>query len=206
MTVVVHAHKLCALEKTYEAQLNDVPPTFSDGSVSAGRGVHLERLGPSWVSLTLAHAGMRLILRQHGDALSVALRVPSSVVGDSRQLCLGGCPAREKVMAVPPNDVRQWQRDEAEAACRSANLSGPYWDVCLFDVFTMGLKAWAAAAGAAVADLRELGAATPVRLELQRSPGGAAAPSSSSPLALVVVAVVVLACSRCWERPPSCLG
>lgn len=87
MTVVVHSHGPCALEKTYEAQLRDLPSVFKDGTTSAGRGVELTTPELDLVELTLYHAGVRLRIRQHGDFLSVTLRMPTQIADMGTPLC-----------------------------------------------------------------------------------------------------------------------
>ncbi|CAN7999554.1 unnamed protein product, partial [Ixodes hexagonus] len=187
VVVVVHSHGSCALEKTYEAQIRDLPSVFKDGTTSAGRGVELTTPELDLVELTLSHAGVRLRIRQHGDYLSVALRMPTGIAGEGRQICSQGCPARELLPEL--RDVEKWRREEAEASCRKANLTGAYWDACVFDVLSTGDTRSADAASAAVADLRNLGASAPSREA--PSPSDASACRAS-------LAVIALAGTLAW--------
>lgn len=198
VTVVIHAHGGCAMEKTYEADIKDnpLPAVFVDGSPSAGKGVRLAPLSSSRVELVLSHAGVRLLIRRQGDFLSVALRLPSSLAGDQPlQLCLRGCSSSERVQA--PHGEPAWRLEEADAACRAANLTGAYRDACVFDVLATGQKDMAAeASGAAVADLQELGAAAAPHVVQQ--PSVAAARGAS------VTAVVANLLLIAWLRAGSC--
>lgn len=187
VTVVVRSHGSCALEKTYEAQIRDLPSVFKDGTTSAGRGVELTTPELDVVELTLSHAGVRLRIRQHGDYLSVALRMPMQIVGEGMLLCSQGCPTRE--LLSEPRNVEHWRRQEAESSCSRVNLTGAYWDACVFDVLSTGDTRSADAASAAVADIRNLGAPAPSR--------GAQSPSDASTwrASLTVVALSgILAC------------
>lgn len=198
VTIGIHAHGSCAMEKTYEADIKDnpLPTVFVDGSPSAGKGVRLTPLNSSFVELVLSHAGVRLLIRQQGDFLSVALRLPSSLAGDQpSQLCLGGCSLSERVQV--PQGEPAWRLEEADAACRAANLTGAYRDACVFDVLATGQKEMAAEAGAAaVADLKELGAAAAPQVIQQPS---AAALGSAS--ATAIVANLLL---TAWLHSGSC--
>ncbi|EEC01612.1 secreted protein, putative [Ixodes scapularis] len=115
VTVVVHSHGSCALEKTYEAQLRDLPSVFKDGTTSAGRGVELTTPELDLVELTLYHAGVRLRIRQHGDFLSVTLRMPTQIADMGTPLCSQGCPTRELLPEL--HNVEQWRRENAESSC-----------------------------------------------------------------------------------------
>uniref|UniRef100_A0A1E1XID9 Putative conserved secreted protein n=1 Tax=Amblyomma aureolatum TaxID=187763 RepID=A0A1E1XID9_9ACAR len=171
VTVVIRAHGGCAMEKTYEADIKDnpLPRVFADGATLAGKGVRLMALSPNRVELLLTHAGARLLIRRQGDFLSVALRLPSTLAGEQPlQLCLRGCSASERLPA--PHGEPAWLLEEADVACRAANLTGAYLDACVFDVLATGQKDMAAeASGAAVADLQELGATTAHRIVQQPS-------------------------------------
>lgn len=198
VTVVIHAHGGCAMEKTYEADIKDnpLPTVFVDGSPSAGKGVRLTPLSSSRVELVLSHAGVRLLIRQQGDFLSVALRLPSSLAGDQPlQLCLRGCSPSERVQV--PEGEPAWRLEEADAACRAANLTGAYRDACVFDVLATGQKDMAAeASGAAVADLKELGAAAAPQVVQQPS----VAAQRRASVAAVVANLLLIA----WLRSGSC--
>uniref|UniRef100_A0A224Z7I4 RGM domain family n=1 Tax=Rhipicephalus zambeziensis TaxID=60191 RepID=A0A224Z7I4_9ACAR len=198
VTVVIHAHGGCAMEKTYEADIKDnpLPTVFVDGSPSAGKGVRLTPLNSSCVELVLSHAGVRLLIRQQGDFLSVALRLPSSLAGDQPlQLCLRGCSPSERVQV--PQGEPAWRLEEADAACRAANLTGAYRDACVFDVLATGQKEMAAeASAAAVADLKELGAAAAPQVVQQPS----AATQGRASAAAVVANLLLIA----WLHSGSC--
>ncbi|XP_037563388.1 repulsive guidance molecule B-like isoform X2 [Dermacentor silvarum] len=198
VTVVIHAHGGCAMEKTYEADIKDnpLPTVFVDGSPSAGKGVRLAPLSSSRVELVLSHAGVRLLIRRQGDFLSVALRLPSSLAGDQPlQLCLRGCSSSERVQA--PLGEPAWRLEEADAACRAANLTGAYRDACVFDVLATGQKDMAAeASGAAVADLLELGAAAEPHVVQQ--------PSVAAERRASVTAVLANLLLIAWLRAGSC--
>ncbi|KAL3207440.1 hypothetical protein MRX96_039693 [Rhipicephalus microplus] len=198
VTIGIHAHGGCAMEKTYEADIKDnpLPTVFVDGSPSAGKGVRLTPLNSSFVELVLSHAGVRLLIRQQGDFLSVALRLPSSLAGHQpSQLCLQGCSLSERVQV--PQGEPAWRLEEADAACRAANLTGAYRDACVFDVLATGQKEMAAeASAAAVADLKELGAAAAPQVIQQPS---AAALGSAS--AAAIVANLLL---TAWLHSGSC--
>lgn len=200
VTVVIHAHGGCAMEKTYEADIKDnpLPTVFVDGSPSAGKGVRLAPLGSGHVELVLSHAGARLLIRRQGDFLSVALRLPSTLAGDqSLQLCLRGCSSSERVLA--PHGEPAWRLEEADAACRAANLTGAYRDACVFDVLATGQKDMAAeASGVAVADLKELGAAAAPHVIQQPS----VATDRRASFAAVMANLMLIA----WLHSGSCSG
>ncbi|KAG0432910.1 hypothetical protein HPB47_020400 [Ixodes persulcatus] len=141
------------------------------------------------VELTLYHAGVRLRIRQHGDFLSVTLRMPTQIADMGTPLCSQGCPTRELLPEL--RNVEQWRREKAESSCTKVNLTGAYWDACVFDVLSTEdarSAEVAGAASAAVADLRSLGASPPVRES--RSP-------SEAPVRRASAAVVAL--SESWH-------
>lgn len=203
VTVLIRAHGSCAMEKHYEVQIKDnpLPTVFVDGTTSAGEGVLLAPLGPNRVQITLNHAGVRLIIGRQGDFLSVSLRLPAALVGQphSQELCLRGCPSRER-LATTPEGEPAWLLKEADVACRGANLTGAYLDACVFDGLATGQTDMAAeASAAAVADLKELGA-TMAHHAVQEPSGTAGREASAT---AVVSGLLLLAWLRAgfWTEP-----
>ncbi|XP_076842954.1 hemojuvelin [Brachyhypopomus gauderio] len=139
ITIIFKNSRECAEQQIYQAELNNVPPAFVDGSTSSGerRGQHsllVRTEAPGLhAEIRAAHIGTTLVVRQSGRALGLSVRAPRAVVESHEpeqdlQLCVWGCPASQRLQRpVAPPDTH--------AHC-SALLPARdvYYQACLFDV------------------------------------------------------------------------
>lgn len=119
ITIIIKGGSDCAPERTYEATVDSVPPSFVDGSQWGGplpagissTDVGLENLVPvrivdkepgRHVEIHARHLGATLIVRQVGRYLTFSARLPRDIAeqGAGReglQLCVKGCPLSERI-------------------------------------------------------------------------------------------------------------
>ncbi|XP_049964608.1 repulsive guidance molecule B-like [Schistocerca serialis cubense] len=169
--------------KTYEATADaPLPATFVDGTQrSAGGNVQLSvHEEGRRVELWVRHVDALVVVRRAGRYLAFSARLPRHVAfgggGGGRpssglQLCARGCPSSELLHPLEDRGSAMKQAD-AEAVCGASNLTGSYHDWCVFDVMTTGADDFAAAAHAALTDVR--------RLDPLSAPSTSASSSSAS--------------------------
>ncbi|XP_049832474.1 repulsive guidance molecule B-like [Schistocerca gregaria] len=169
--------------KTYEATADaPLPATFVDGTQrSAGGNVQLSvHEEGRRVELWVRHVDALVVVRRAGRYLAFSARLPRHVAfgggGGGRpssglQLCARGCPSSELLHPLEDRGSAMKQAD-AEAVCGASNLTGSYHDWCVFDVMTTGADDFAAAAHAALTDVR--------RLDPLSAPSASASSSSAS--------------------------
>lgn len=166
----------CNRSKTYQAQVGNLPPAFVDGTNHGGpeKAVRVKlREADRHVEILIKYVDTVIVVRQVGNFLTVAIRMPRDVMyqgvaGDGLQLCMGGCPASERIDYVSFlwRDARVTQtqfgpvevfgRDAALVKCRAANLTDFYLDSCVFDLMMTGEETFGQAAVKALYDLRFL--------------------------------------------------
>lgn len=173
----------CAQYKTYEAQVDNVPSAFIDGTQSSGIGddrfvrIKEKDSAPhSHIEIVIRYIATTVVIRQTGRYLTVAIRMPKDIVrqgvspgAEGMQLCSNGCPTSEQIpykkmlaMASPKHKATisrsdtAVSRDEAIAKCKEYNLTDFYFDSCVFDLMTTGDKGFGEAANKALQDLLRL--------------------------------------------------
>ncbi|XP_061076446.1 hemojuvelin [Conger conger] len=190
ITIIFKNWRECIEQQIYQAELDDVPPAFVDGSVMGGerRGQHslqVRSQAPGQqVEIWAAHIGTRLVVRQSGRSLGLSVRAPRPIVDtftpeQDLQLCVWGCPASQRLSRPLPQPST-----EAHAHC-SALLPVPdvYFQACVFDLLATGDTNSSAAAVAALEDARVM-LSDPDKVHLV--PAGTAQHLPNLPLTLAV--------------------
>ncbi|XP_054721062.1 repulsive guidance molecule A-like [Uloborus diversus] len=158
VTVIVRQHGSCAQEKTYEAQVDSLPSVFVDGSKWSGPGVRIREETPGkHIEIHFRYIATRIIVRQVGRYLTFATRMPSAIAVQGAQsatleLCVKGCPKRERIDSERLLEPKSGPKREAIAACRALNITDFYLDACVFDLLTTGDGSFSAAAREAMLD------------------------------------------------------
>lgn len=153
-------------QQLYQAELDNVPAAFVDGSVASGerRGHHIlmvrtRSLG--WhAEIWAAHIGTLLVVRQSGRSLGLSVRSPRRVVEafgpeQDLQLCIWGCPAsqRHSTSSSPSSPLPA----TAQAHCAALlPVRDIYHRACVFDLTTSGDLNSSVAALSALQDARKM--------------------------------------------------
>lgn len=159
ITVIFKNWRQCVEQQLYQAELDNVPAAFADGSVMSGehRGRHslmVRTQSPGrHAEIQAAHIGTLLVVRQCGRSLSLAVRSPRGIVEafgpqQDLQLCVWGCPASQRLNTAPlvasPSSLGAQAHCAALLPARDA-----YYQACVFDLITSGdLNSSTAAVGA----------------------------------------------------------
>ncbi|GAB6032384.1 hypothetical protein CHUAL_011023 [Chamberlinius hualienensis] len=167
----------CAQHKTYEAQVDNVPSAFIDGTQSSGIGddryVRIKEKSSAHVEIYIRYIATTVVIRQAGRYLSVYIRMPKDIVrqgvspgAEGMQLCSNGCPSSEQIpykkmlaLASPKHKAAVSRsnsaisRDEAIVRCKEYNVTDFYFDSCVFDLMTTGDEGFGEAASKALLDL-----------------------------------------------------
>lgn len=175
VTVIVRHYRPCAVEKMYEAQTDYLPGYFTDGTRASGPGVRIREVVPDrHVEIILRYIATKIIIRQVGRYLTFAVQMPQEIAvqsaqEDSLDLCLKGCPRREKIdfsqLLSQPGEVISlvtgrghvaMPKEEAVATCREYNVTDFFFDACVFDLLTTGDTTFSLAAREAMRDSQAL--------------------------------------------------
>uniref|UniRef100_UPI0037E75849 hemojuvelin-like n=1 Tax=Semicossyphus pulcher TaxID=241346 RepID=UPI0037E75849 len=163
ITIIFKNMRQCVDQQLYQAELDNVPAAFADGSVWSGerRGQHsltVQTQSPGrHAEIRAAHIGTLLVVRQSGHSLALSVRSPRSIVEafgpeQDLQLCVWGCPPSQRLNTyrpMPP-DSRPPSTLSAHAHCAALlPARDVYYNACVFDLITSGdLNSSAAAVGA----------------------------------------------------------
>ncbi|XP_039608818.1 hemojuvelin [Polypterus senegalus] len=162
ITIIFKDFKECIDQQIYQAELNNVPAAFSDGSTNGGErrgGNSLKVLGQvpgQSIEIQAAYIGTTVIVRQTGSFLSFSIQIPMEVANTSTeeqdlQLCMGGCPTLERLPFFPSSSALQ----EARIKCgKELPKEDIYFQACVFDVLATGDINATAAATLALKDAR----------------------------------------------------
>ncbi|XP_055355621.1 repulsive guidance molecule B-like [Paramacrobiotus metropolitanus] len=178
ITIIIKASECSEERKTYEASVASLPSFFTDATSDSDSSKILPHVPDHHVELRVLHLKTIIFIRRVGDYLSVAVRLPASLLTEESavpyQLCSGGCPFGEELQrgrALGGQPLRAVQ--EAEEVCRMQNMSGPFLEACLFDMAVTGDVNSVISAKEAQADWERL---APVD---SRTPGGGGGGSSA---------------------------
>ncbi|XP_035262156.1 hemojuvelin [Anguilla anguilla] len=161
ITIIFKNWRECIDQQIYQAELDDVPPAFVDGSMVGGerRGQHSLQVRTQdpgrQAEIWAAHIGTTLVVRQSGRSLGLAVRAPRAIVDtftpeQDLQLCMWGCPASQQ-LARPPAQPST----NAHAHCSALlPVQDVYFQACVFDLLATGDVNSSAAAVAALEDAR----------------------------------------------------
>ncbi|KAJ8398478.1 hypothetical protein AAFF_G00427330 [Aldrovandia affinis] len=194
ITIIFKNWRECIDQQIYQAELDDVPPAFVDGSVTGGerRGQHslqVRTQAPGQqAEIWAAHIGTTLVVRQSGRSLGLSVRAPRAIVEtftpeQDLQLCMWGCPASQQ-LAHPKSQPST----NAHAHCSALlPIQDIYFQACVFDLLATGDVNSSAAAMAALEDARVMLSDSD---KVHLLPAGTA---EHPPSLLVVLALAVLA-------------
>lgn len=162
ITVIFKSWHQCVDQQLYQAELDDVPAAFADGSVAGGeqRGHHsltVRTQSPGrHAEIRAAHIGTLLVVRQSGRSLSLSVRAPRSVVEafsteQDLQLCVWGCPLSQRLNTPPAGAAAV----SAQAHCAALlPVRDVYHQACVFDLIAGGDLNSSVAAVSALHDAR----------------------------------------------------
>ncbi|XP_034466339.1 hemojuvelin [Hippoglossus hippoglossus] len=171
ITIIFKNVRQCVGQQLYQAELDNVPAAFADGSVSSGelQGHHIltvwTRIAGRHVEIRAAHIGTLLVVRQSGRSLGLSIRSPRDVMeafgpDQDLQLCVWGCPPSQRfntLRPLPPLDSSQ--PDDVSAHDHCATLlpaQDVYYQACVFDLITSGDLNSSTAAVSALQDARNM--------------------------------------------------
>lgn len=177
VTIIIKGHSPCSYEKTYEAQTDNLPATFIDGTQSSGpsQSVRIREREPGrHIEISIKYIATTIVLRQVGRYITFVVRAPKDVAlrGSEQEglhLCVRGCPAPERIdhrhVLAHPTSLRDqhgkpqqmaMSRDAAIALCKRQNVTDFYFESCIFDLMTTGDLSFGQAASEAMRDGRYL--------------------------------------------------
>ncbi|KAG9345338.1 hypothetical protein JZ751_009884, partial [Albula glossodonta] len=161
ITIIFKNWRECIDQQIYQAELDDVPPAFVDGSVMGGerRGQHSLRVRTQapgrQAEIVAAHIGTTLVVRQSGRSLGLSVRAPRAIVDtftpeQDLQLCVWGCPVSQRLDHPPAQPSTN-----AHTLCSTLlPVQDIYFQACVFDLLATGDVNSSAAAVAALEDAR----------------------------------------------------
>lgn len=167
ITIIFKNMKECIDQKVYQAEADNLPAAFVDGSVNGGErpGGHslsiLARAPGQHVEIRAAYIGTIIAVRRTGKQLSFSIRVAEEVAGaftaeQDLQLCVGGCPPSQRISRQ--RGCCSHGTVTAEKAHRLCKETLPVEDVyfhsCVFDVVASGDSNFTLAARGALEDAR----------------------------------------------------
>ncbi|XP_028939656.1 hemojuvelin [Antrostomus carolinensis] len=108
LTIIFKNMKECIDQKVYQAEIDNLPAAFEDGSVNGGErpgGSSLairERSPGQHVEIRAEYIGTTIAVRQAGRQLSFSIRAAEEVAQafteeQDLQLCVGGCPRSQRI-------------------------------------------------------------------------------------------------------------
>ncbi|XP_032411757.1 hemojuvelin [Xiphophorus hellerii] len=192
ITIIFKSWRQCTDQQLYQAELDDVPAAFADGSQWSGerRGrrvltVRTDSPGRH-AEIRAAYIGTLLVVRQSGRSLGLSVRSPRGVLeafhpDHDLQLCVWGCPASYRVDALRPQPPLPPSHAAGAAEAHCAALlptRDVYYHACVFDLTASGDLNSSGAAVGALQDARSMtGSGQGVHLR----PVAAAGPAGPQP-------------------------
>lgn len=153
LTIIFKYRKQCIDEKVFQAETDNLPAAFVDGSVNGGDRpggssltIH-ERAPGQHVEIRAAYMGAMLAIRQAGKYLSFSIQAAEEVTHSlteeqDLQLCVAGCPFSQRIA----RHVHGHRRNGTTTSTRMARqlcqeklpVEDVYFQSCVFDVVTSG--------------------------------------------------------------------
>ncbi|XP_069742743.1 hemojuvelin-like isoform X3 [Narcine bancroftii] len=146
VTAIFKNSKECIDQKVYQAEIDNVPAAFVDGSVNGGERnganslVIKKKMNASHVEIQASYIGTTLIVRQVGHHLSFAILMPEEVASSHMeewdlQLCLSGCPFEKRLSW----NAHLHNVQRAKAKCKEGlPIEDAYFECCVFDILVTG--------------------------------------------------------------------
>ncbi|XP_040901285.1 hemojuvelin [Toxotes jaculatrix] len=169
ITIIFKNMRQCTDQQLYQAELDNVPAAFADGSVSSGerRGHHsltVRTQSPGrHAEIRAAHIGTLLVVRQSGRSLGLSVRSPRGIVEafgpeQDLQLCVWGCPPSQRLNTLhPPPDSSPSATIGAHTHCAALlPARDVYYRACMFDLITSGDLNSSVAAVSALQDAQNM--------------------------------------------------
>ncbi|KAF3692483.1 Hemojuvelin Hemochromatosis type 2 protein -like protein RGM domain family member C Precursor [Channa argus] len=170
ITVIFKNMRQCIDQQLYQAELDNVPAAFADGSVSSGerQGHHsltVRTQSPGrHAEIQAAHIGTLLVIRQSGRSLGLSIRSPRDIVEafgpeQDLQLCVLGCPPSQRLNTLHPPllDSSPSATISARAHCDALlPARDVYYQACVFDLITGGDLNSSTAAVSAMQDAQKM--------------------------------------------------
>ncbi|XP_060611620.2 repulsive guidance molecule A [Anolis sagrei] len=110
LTIIFKSFQECVEQKVYQAEMDELPAAFADGSKNGGdkHGANslkiTEKVSGQHIEIQAKYIGTTIVVRQVGHYLTFAVRMPEEVVeavedGDNQglYLCLRGCPLNQQI-------------------------------------------------------------------------------------------------------------
>ncbi|XP_018864510.1 hemojuvelin isoform X2 [Parus major] len=197
LTIIFKNMKECIDQKVYQAELDNVPAAFQDGSVNGGTrpggsSLAIREHSPGrHVEIRADYIGTTIAVRQAGRQLSFSIRAAEEVAQafteeQDLQLCVGGCPHSQR-MSRSPRGRGRVPAETARALCREMlPVEDVYFQSCVFDVVTSGDANFTMAAHGALEDAR-LFLPDAEKLHIFQAGGGCPLTPSSSLLLLFLL-------------------
>lgn len=155
----------CIDQKVYQAELDNLPAAFQDGSTDGGTrpggtSLTIRELNPGrHVEIRAAYIGTTIAVRQAARQLSFSIRAAEEVAKafteeQDLQLCVGGCPRSQRI-SRSPRGLGRVPAETARELCREMlPVEDVYFQSCVFDVVTSGDANFTVAARGALEDAR----------------------------------------------------
>lgn len=182
LTIIFKSFQECVDQKVYQAETDELPAAFADGSRNGGdrHGASSLRItevvSGQHVEIQARYIGTTIVVRQVGRYLTFAARMPEEVVHavedrDSQglYLCLRGCPLSQQIdfpafraprgpsPAPAAAAADAFPYEAAAAKCKERlPVEDLYYQACVFDLVTTGDVNFTLAAYYALEDVRML--------------------------------------------------
>ncbi|XP_069768277.1 repulsive guidance molecule A [Narcine bancroftii] len=221
LTIIFKSFQTCVDQKVYQAEVEDLPAAFVDGSRNGGEKPGAsslrvtEKVAGQHVEIEAQYIGTTIAVRQVGRYLTFAIRMPEEVMNSFEdnqglQLCLRGCPTNERMdWRLPqPGGARvpheAFTHESAAAKCKEKlPVEDLYFWACVFDLLTTGDTNFTLAAYYALQDAKNLHSNKDKFHIYQRTvehPPGNSATGSPSHGSLAIVHLWSLLC-LCFTLP-----
>ncbi|XP_053907211.1 hemojuvelin [Cuculus canorus] len=196
LTIIFKNMKECIDQKVYQAEIDNLPAAFEDGSVNGGErpggsSLTIRDLNPRrHVMIRAEYIGTTIVIRQAGRQLSFSIRAAEEVARafteeQDLQLCVDGCPRSQRISRSEGCHGRT-TTEAARALCKEKlPVEDVYFQSCVFDVVTSGDANFTIAAHGALEDARDFLPNTS-KLHIFQAGAGCSRVSSSSLLLLLL--------------------
>nr|XP_033776270.1 repulsive guidance molecule A isoform X2 [Geotrypetes seraphini] len=184
ITIIFKNFQECVDQKEYQAEMDELPTAFTDGSKNGGdkSGANslkiIEKVAGQHIEIQAKYIGTTIVVRQVGRYLTFAVRMPEEVVNavedkdnQGLHLCLRGCPLNQQIdfqnfhtQAAESRPRRQgsatvepFTYEMATAKCKEKlPVEDLYFQSCVFDLLTTGDVNFTLAAYYAFEDVKTL--------------------------------------------------
>nr|XP_033780853.1 hemojuvelin [Geotrypetes seraphini]XP_033780854.1 hemojuvelin [Geotrypetes seraphini] len=167
LTIIFKNMKECIDQKVYQAEIDNMPAAFDDGSVNGGErpaGSSLaiqEKVPGHQIEIKAAYIGTTIVVRQMAQQLSFSIRTAEEIAQSfteeqDLQLCVRGCPPSQQISRTkyPPKSAAS-AIESARTLCKAKlPIEDVYFQSCVFDVVMSGDDNFTFAAASALEDAK----------------------------------------------------